>query len=174
MAPVTNAVTRLLFMKYRGPEDFAQADQAVLAEEIRPVGLSQRKARYVIETCRMLLERHQGQVPRSMADLTDLPGVSRRTANMVRMLAYGQPGIIVDGHVNRVSNRTGVVSSKTPYVIERKLQELLPVEYWTRWCFVTIAHGRRICVQRNPHCGVCPILHLCPFGQLLLRDSSKG
>lgn len=159
-----NRITPFLFSKYQGPEEFARADYDILLEEIHDVGLAEAKAGYIIESSRLLLERHNGHVPCSLDELIALPGVGRKIANMVLGNVCGQPAMIVDTHVNRVSHRLGLMSSTNPTIAERQLTAVLPSECWTRWNHLVIAHGRKICVAKNPRCAICPVLHLCPYG----------
>ncbi len=164
-----NRTTKSLFRKYPDPQALARADYETLVDELRNVGLAEPKARYVIEASRILLDRHDGKVPCSMSELLELPGVGRKIASMVLGNACGQPAMIVDTHVNRVSNRLGLTTSTNPAIAERQLKEVLPEQYWTRWNFLMIAHGRAICTARNPRHDVCVVLHLCPTGQAALR-----
>lgn len=166
-----NRTTAVLFPKYPTPEALASADYATLVEEIHDVGLADVKARHVIETSRLLVEKHGGRVPCSMEALLELPGVGRKIANMVLGNACGQPAMIVDTHVARVSERLGLTHGGNPAIAERELKAILPQECWTRWNFLMIAHGRRICTARNPKCPICPVLDLCPCG--LSRTSVK-
>ena len=165
-----NRTTKFLFKKYPTPKNLAVADYDTLVEEIHDVGLADVKAHYIIETSKLLLEKHGGQVPCSMKELTDLPGVGRKIANMVLGNACGQPAMIVDTHVNRVSLRLRLTTSANPTIAERELKQVLPEECWTRWNFLMIAHGRRICVARNPKCSICPVLRLCPYGTRRMMD----
>jgi endonuclease-3 len=167
-----NRTTARLFMRYPGPAELASADYATLVDELHDAGLAEVKAGYLIKTSRILLERYLGQVPCSMPELLELPGVGRKIANMVLGNACGQPAMIVDTHVNRVSNRLGLTHSANPAIVERELKQVLPDEYWTRWNFLMIAHGRHICTARNPRCAGCPVLALCPYGQTRMGNES--
>ena len=159
-----NRTTDYLFREYPTPESLSRADYNRLVERIHDVGLAEPKARYLIETSRLLLARHAGEIPCSIEELTDLPGVGRKIANMVLANACGMPAMIVDTHVNRVSNRLGLAASTNPAIAERQLKAVLPEDRWTRWNYLMIAHGRSICTGRNPRHSVCPVLHLCPTG----------
>lgn len=167
-----NRTTALLFRKYPTPRALAQADYGTLVDELHDVGLAEPKARYVIQTSRILLERHGGAVPCSMSELLELPGVGRKIASMVLGNACGQPAMIVDTHVNRVSYRLGLTSSTNPAIAERQLKDVLPEQCWTRWNFLIIAHGRAICTARNPKHAICPVLELCPTGLAALSRAA--
>ncbi|MHB0997884.1 MAG: endonuclease III domain-containing protein [Armatimonadota bacterium] len=159
-----NRVTKTLFKKYPTPESLAVADYDTLFVELHDLGLADVKARYLIETSKILQQRYNSTIPCSMKELTDLPGVGRKIANMVLGNACNQPAMIVDTHVNRVSYRLGLTGSTNPVIADRELKDVLPEECWTRWNFLMIAHGRRICVARNPRCAMCQVLHQCPYG----------
>jgi endonuclease-3 len=156
-----NQVTAELFRKYRSAQDFARANTAVLEQEIRPTGFYKNKAQLVIGCCRCLVDAYHGQTPRSLDELTTLPGVGRKTANMVLGNAFGIPGIAVDTHVLRVANRLGLVNSQNVDQVEKALMLQLRRERWVEFTNAAILHGRETCTARNPHCGQCPLFEVC-------------
>jgi len=158
-----NVVTAELFRKYRAAKDYAAAAPAALAAEIRRIGLFRSKAKNIQACCRKLVERHGGEVPRTMEELTQLDGVGRKTANVVLGNAFDiNAGIVVDTHVARLAGRLGLTVEKTPEKIEPALQKLLPQDQWTLFSHWLIWHGRRRCFARKPDCASCEIEHLCP------------
>lgn len=158
-----NQVTASLFQKYRTVRDYAEADLEELAEDIRPTGFFQQKARYIKEAARLILEKFGGEVPRTMEELLELPGVARKTANIVLANAYGKvEGIPVDTHVRRLAQRLGFTKEKDPQKIEQDLMALLPREDWAVVPYVLQAHGRKVCKARKPLCDQCVVAHLCP------------
>lgn len=163
-----NEVTATLFRKYRGPEAFAAADPAVLEQDIRPTGFFRNKTKSLIGAAKMLQERYGGQVPRTMAEMLALPGVQRKTANVVLGTAYGIPtGITVDTHVSRNAVRMGLTPAPTTASvntdkIERDLMALVPQEEWIFFGHAMIWHGRRVCTARKANCGECRLLDVCP------------
>ena len=160
-----NEVTARLFPRWNTPEDFASLDENELAEAIRDCGLYRTKSRNLIALSRRLLEEHGGQVPADREALERLPGVGRKTANVVLSNAFGQPAIAVDTHVFRVANRLGLVRAKTPWEAEQQLMETIPKELWSQAHHWLIHHGRALCHARRPRCGECPLLALCPYGR---------
>jgi len=158
------AVTAELFPRFPSAEDYAEADREEIEEIVRPTGFYRNKAKYVQEMARRIIEEHDGRVPDTMEELTDLPGVARKTANVVLTNAFGKiEGVVVDTHVKRVSRRLGLVESKTPPAIEKELMELLPREQWGPFAWRLIRHGRAVCHgRRDPECEACPIAELCP------------
>jgi len=158
-----NQVTEGLFRTYRTVADYAAADPAGLEREIHPTGFFRAKTKAVLGMARALVERHGGEVPRTLAELTALPGVGRKTANVVLGNAFGIPGIAVDTHVFRVSQRLGLAKADEPDRIEAQLMEVIPRAAWTRFCHLLQAHGRRVCLARNPACPTCPVRALCPW-----------
>jgi endonuclease-3 len=157
-----NQVTRDLFRKYPDARAYAEADLPALENDIRSTGFFRNKARNIIAAARTIVEDHEGEVPRSMEELTALPGVGRKTANVVRGNAFGLQGMVVDTHVKRVSFRLGWTAEKDPEKIERDLSRLLPEERWSQASHVLIFHGRRICKAPVPSCSGCPVLEYCP------------
>lgn len=160
-----NMVTPVLFAKYRSAEDYASADRAELEEIIRSTGFYRAKANNLIGMGQALCERFGGEVPRRMEDLVTLPGVGRKTANVVLGNAFGIPGLTVDTHFKRLTTRFGWTRQTDPVKIEREVGELIPKKEWTIFSHRVIWHGRRICHAIRPACGVCPLAALCPsFG----------
>ena len=158
-----NVVTSNLFRKYRTWEDYASAPASELEADIRPTGFFRNKAKSIQGACRQIGERHGGRVPRSMEELLELPGVARKTANVVLGNAYRiASGVVVDTHVSRLSARLGLSSEKAPEKIERDLKGLLPESVWIDFSHLLIAHGRKVCKARNPACGECVLNKLCP------------
>lgn len=168
-----NRISPSLFRKYPTPEAFADADYDTLVEELHDVGLADVKAKYVIASSRLIAEEFVGQVPCSMHELLELPGVGRKVANMVLGHVCGQPSMIVDTHVARVSYRLGFTDSTNPAVAERELKAILPPEYWTHWNHLMIAHGRAICTARIPKHAICPVLQLCPYGLRAMAEREE-
>ncbi|MBO2520910.1 MAG: endonuclease III [Firmicutes bacterium] len=161
-----NMVTERLFAKYNTPEAFAALPYEVLEEEIKEIGLYRNKAKHIIEMSRRLLEAFDGEVPQDRDALQTLPGVGRKTANVVVSNAFGIPAIAVDTHVFRVANRLGLArGAKTPLETEKQLMRNIPRELWSAAHHWLIHHGRRVCHARNPRCGQCPLLELCPEGK---------
>lgn len=158
-----NQVTAELFKKYRSAQDFARANPATLEQEIRPTGFYKNKAQLVISCCQRLVDAYHGQIPRSFDELATLPGVGRKTANMVLGNAFGIPGIAVDTHVLRVANRLGLVNSQNVDRVEKALMQQLPKERWVEFTNAAILHGRETCTARNPHCGRCVLFAVCKW-----------
>jgi endonuclease III len=164
-----NEVTETLFRKYRTPEDYLRVPEEELAADLKPTGFFNQKTRAVRGACRMIIEEFGGRVPDSMADLVKLPGVARKTANIVLGNSYPEMlatdpdvGIAVDTHVRRVSQRLGFTEQKDPTKIERDLMELLPKDEWFGFSYLLIDHGRALCKAPTPTCEPCPVNHLCP------------
>lgn len=158
-----NLVTADLFRKYRTWEDYASAPSAELERDIHSTGFFRNKAKAIQGACRMIGERHGGRVPDSMEELLELPGVARKTANVVLGNAYGIPsGVVVDTHVARLSERLGLSAEKQPEKIERDLASLVPESDWIIFPHLLIAHGRKVCKARTPLCAECPVAKLCP------------
>jgi len=157
-----NIVTADLFVKYPSVEAFAAADLKELEEDIRPTGFYHNKAKNIIECARKLLEKHGGEVPRTIEELVELPGVGRKTANVIRGNIYHQPSIVVDTHVKRISKKLGLTKQEDPEKIEFELMEVLPEEYWILYNIHIIQLGRTICTARSPKCGECFMREICP------------
>jgi endonuclease III len=158
-----NEITPALFKKYRKPEDWARADRARLEDEIRKVTFYRNKTKAIQACCRELVERFGSRVPERLEDLLTLPGVGRKTANILRGNAFGQPAIGVDRHVARVSQRLELTEETDPDTIEFDLNPVVPDEHKVKFCYLLQAHGRTICLARKPDCPACPIKHLCPY-----------
>ncbi len=156
-----NQVTPALFRRYRTAADFAKAEQPELEGLIKSTGFFKSKARNIIGCCRALLERFHGEVPDTMEALVTLPGVGRKTANVVLGNHFGKPAVIVDTHVIRVSRRLGLSASEDPARIEEDLQRLLPSGEWTAGSQRLLLHGRYVCLARAPKCPACGVYHLC-------------
>jgi endonuclease-3 len=158
-----NEITHDLFRKYRCAEDYAKAEPAGLEDDIRSSGFFRMKAKNLIGMGRALVEEHGGEVPRDMEALVRLPGVARKTANVVLGTAFGMAeGVVVDTHVKRLALRLGLSASDRPEQIERDLMAVLPVEEWIFAAHALIWHGRRVCVARRPLCSSCGLSELCP------------
>jgi endonuclease-3 len=158
-----NRATRRLFPVANTPTKLLALGEAGLAEHIRTIGLYRTKAKNLLATCRILLERHDGQVPRSREALEALPGVGRKTANVVLNVAFGEPTCAVDTHIFRVGNRTGLAPGKTPLAVEQQLMRRVPKEFLTDAHHWLILHGRYVCVARTPKCWQCAIAAQCGF-----------
>jgi len=158
-----NQVTPALFERYRTPEDYANADLRELEQAIKPTGFYRAKAKSIRESCRMMVDRFGSQVPRTMEELTSLPGVARKTANVVLSNAFRvDEGITVDTHVMRVARRLGFTEQKYREKIEQDLMRLFPREQWFPLSNLLIAHGRKVCTARKPNCAGCVVSTLCP------------
>jgi endonuclease III len=158
-----NRVTESLFSKYRTAEDYADSTPDELEEDIRPTGFYRNKARSLRGMASALVEEHGGEVPRMMSELVALPGVGRKTANVVLGNAFGvNEGIVVDTHVRRVSGRLGLTESRDPVKIEQELMRLVPEGDWTSFSHLLILHGRRTCKARKPDCPNCILNDICP------------
>lgn len=165
-----NLVTPSLFAKYRQPRDYAAAPPAELESAIRSTGFFRSKTRSLRAAAAAIEERHGGKVPETMAALHGLPGVGRKTANVVLGNAFGKDeGVVVDTHVTRVSQRLRLTKQTDPEKIEADLMKLVPRKHWTIWSHWLIWHGRRRCFARKPDCGQCEIFQLCPSGKVFLR-----
>jgi endonuclease-3 len=159
---MVNQVTPELFAKYPDPETLATAQAARIESLIHRTGFFRQKTKSLQKAARGVVEHHGGKVPSEMEALTKLPGVGRKTANVVRGTAFGLPAIFVDTHVARLSNRLGLTLSDDPKQIEIDLGNLLPPKQWTAFAHRLIHHGRRICAARKPRCSVCPVARWCP------------
>ena len=158
-----NVVTKSLFKKYKTAEDYANADLGELEEAVRSTGFYRNKAKNIKRSGRMLVEKYDSQVPRTMNELLELPGVARKTANIVLSNAYGViEGIAVDTHVRRLSKRLGLTENKNPNKIEADLMLIVPKSHWKRITDLLIFHGRNVCMARKPKCGSCGLNKICP------------
>ncbi|MBO1111964.1 endonuclease III [Bordetella petrii] len=163
-----NLATRKFFPRYGTPQAMLALGEDGLAEYIKTIGLYRTKAKNAIATCRLLIERHGGAVPQTREALEALPGVGRKTANVVLNTAFGQPTMAVDTHIFRVSNRTGIAPGKNVLEVEHKLEKFVPAEYMQDAHHWLILHGRYVCVARKPKCPQCGIADLCEFKQKTL------
>ena len=161
-----NRVTERLFEKYRRPEDYLAVPQEELENDIRATGFFRQKTKSLRGTMKMLLEEFDGRVPERMSDLLRLPGVARKTANVVIAERGEAQGIVVDTHVRRLSQRLGLTRQDDPVKIERDLMRLVPRRYWNVFPHLLIWHGRRVCLARRPRCEVCVLNDLCPASRV--------
>jgi endonuclease III len=161
-----NRVTETLFKKYRGPEDYLAVPPEELERDIFATGFYRQKARWLRGTMRMLVEEYDGRVPRRLDDLVRLPGVARKTANVVATELGDPQGIVVDTHVRRLSQRLGLTRNADPVRIERDLQRLVPRREWGLFPHLLIWHGRRVCIARAPRCEDCVLTDLCPSSRV--------
>lgn len=160
---VVNATTLRLFKKYKTAADYAGADLETLIQEISPVSFPANKAKYIRQACKILVEKYHGKVPNTMAELVELPGIGRKTANAILINAFGKvEGIVVDTHVIRLSYRLGWTKSKNPEKIEQDLMKILPKDDWARITWLLKEHGRAICKAPVPTCSRCVLESHCP------------
>jgi endonuclease-3 len=158
-----NELTKTLFKKYRTAKNYANADLKELEQDIKPSGFYHNKARNIQKCCKMLVEKFHSQVPKTMDDLLELPGVARKTANIVQQNAYGVvEGIAVDTHVRRTSKRLGLTDEEDPEKIEQDLMEIVPKNKWGKITDLLITLGRRVCVAKKPKCAECVLNKICP------------
>ena len=157
-----NIVTRKLFKKYRTVRAFAQADPDIFQRDIASVGFFRNKTKSIIGCAKLLVDRFDGQVPQRMDELLSLPGVGRKTANVILGNVFGIPGIVVDTHVGRLSRRLGLSAQNDPDKVEQDLMELLAEDCWTMFSHLLVFHGRKVCLARKAKCDLCPVSGLCP------------
>lgn len=158
-----NIVTRTLFRKYKKTEDYAKASLRELEREIKSTGFYRNKARHIRATCQVLVEKYESRVPKTMEELLELPGVARKTANIVLQNAFGiVDGIAVDTHVRRLSARLGLTRNRDPNRIEHDLMRIVPRKSWMQFTDLLIFHGRRVCEAKKPKCSTCVLNTLCP------------
>lgn len=157
-----NEVTPVLFARYPAPGDLVAADQREVERIIRPTGFFRQKTKAIMAAARDVAEHHGGQVPATMEELTKLPGVGRKTANVILGNAFSTPGVVVDTHVRRLSARLGLTLNRDPDRIEQDLMASVPRPEWTHFSDLLIFHGRRICKAQRPACQICPVRRLCP------------
>lgn len=158
-----NIVTKTLFKKYTKPEDYANANIAELEQDIKSTGFYHNKAKNIQNCCKLLAEKHHSQIPKTMEELVELPGVARKTANIVLYGAYGIiVGVAVDTHVRRLSQRLGLTENQDPEKIEKDLMNLTPKEKWMRLADLLVFHGRRVCNAKKPQCNTCVLNQICP------------
>ncbi|MBZ9606444.1 endonuclease III [Clostridium estertheticum] len=158
-----NIVTKKLYKKYNTPESMIALSDLELGEKIKSCGFYNNKSKNILGATKLILEKYNGEVPSTMEELMDLPGVGRKTANVVLSNAFGIPAIAVDTHVFRVSNRIGLAPGKNVYEVEQKLMKNIPKKMWSDAHHYIIWHGRKICKARKPNCEVCPIAPYCEF-----------
>lgn len=168
-----NKITQKLFAKYPRPTDFIKLEPTVLEQEIKGVGIFRNKSKNIIETSRMIVDKFGGKVPENMEQLIQLPGVGRKTANVVLANAFNIPAIAVDTHVFRVSNRIGIANSKTPDGTEMDLQKNIPKHNWSQAHHWLIFHGRRVCHAKKPACISCVIEDICNYSKEKVRGGEK-
>ncbi|GIP37405.1 endonuclease III [Paenibacillus sp. J31TS4] len=170
-----NKVTATLFEKYKSPEDYLAVPLEELEQDIKRIGLYRNKAKHIQQLCRMLLAEYGGEVPSSHAELVKLPGVGRKTANVVVSNAFGEPAIAVDTHVERVSKRLGLAAETDSVLeVEKKLMKQVPREEWTLTHHRLIFFGRYHCKAQSPLCGSCPLLHLCKEGKRRMKAAGNA
>lgn len=157
-----NIVTPALFARYPNARAFAEADRGELETAIQSTGFFRNKARNIIACCQQIQEKHGGEVPNTMEDLVQLPGVGRKTANVVLGNAFDVPGITVDTHVLRLSHRMGLTKQRDAYKVEQDLMRLIPKKEWTMFSHRMIFHGRQVCFARKPNCPGCLLAEVCP------------
>lgn len=167
---IVNRVTEQLFKKYPTVDAFAEAELSVLEADIRSTGFYRNKAKNIKGCCQSLVAQHGGQVPNSLQALVALEGVGRKTANVVLGNVFGIPGMVVDTHVARISQRLELTEETDPVKIEFALMEILPQEYWVQFSHQLIYHGRKVCKARGPRHQICPLLHLCPSGKTAMAS----
>jgi endonuclease-3 len=166
-----NKATRTLFVAAPTPQRMLALGTEGVERHVRTIGLYRAKTRHLLETCRILIEQHGGEVPRDRAALEALPGVGRKTANVILNVAFGEPTLAVDTHVFRVSNRTGLAPGKNPLAVELKLLERVPRKYLDEAHHWLILHGRYVCLARMPQCGVCAVAATCDFFKSLPAEA---
>jgi len=169
-----NKVTKKLFKKYRTAADYANAPPGELEEDIRSTGFFRNKAKSLRNCGAALLEKHQAEVPDNLEELVKLPGIGRKTANVILGTAFNTPGIVVDTHVGRISQRLGLTQQRDPVKIEFDLMELIPQEKWTLFSHQLIQHGRKVCKARKPKCSECPLLEHCDHGQQAVDSRQRS
>ena len=160
-----NLATDELYQYANTPQSIFKLGQKGLERYVKSIGLYRTKAKNILATCKLLIDNHAGEVPRTREALEALPGVGRKTANVVLNIAFGEPTIAVDTHLFRIGNRTGLAPGKTPLEVEERLLKFVPAEYMQHAHHWLILHGRYVCMARNPKCGECLIADLCEFRQ---------
>jgi len=165
-----NKVTENLFKEYRTPEDFLKMSEDELMEKIKSIGFYRNKSKNILATCKILVEKYGGKVPDVIEELMELPGVGRKTANVVISNAFGKDAIAVDTHVFRVSNRIGIAKSDDVLDTEKQLMENIEKNMWSKAHHLLIFHGRRICKARKPQCNKCPLTEYCLYYRKSIRD----
>ena len=165
-----NMVTKDLFAECKKAEDYVTLTNQEMEEKIKSCNYYKNKSKHIIKSCQILLDKHEGQVPDNREALMELPGVGRKTANVVLSNAFGKPAIAVDTHVNRVSNRLGLAKSEDPLQTERQLMEVIPQKQWSDAHHWLILHGRRICKARKPSCEECNLTKWCRYYQAFSKE----
>ncbi len=158
-----NIVAKDLYKKYKTAEDFANADLSELEQDIKSTGFYRNKAKNIIACCKQLVEKYDGKIPDNMEALLQLPGVGRKTANLVLYEIYGIQGVVVDTHAKRLSNHIGLTKNQDPEKIEYDLQKIVPKERWADFCHRLVFHGREVCNARKPDCENCRINSFCDY-----------
>lgn len=158
-----NIVCKDLFQKYHGPADFLKVPLEELERDIQPCGFYRNKAKNIMHACQVLMERHGGEVPRTIEELVQLGGVGRKTANVVLGECFGHQGVIVDTHCTRLATRMGFTKAQDPVKIEQELMKVWPPEHWTMMSHYMVHHGRAVCQARKPMCSACVVRDCCPF-----------
>ncbi len=158
-----NQVTPVLFKRLKTPADFVATPRKTIEKLIRPTGFFHNKAKNIKNCAKVLVDRHSGQIPQTLEEMVKLPGVGRKTANVVLGAAFGIPGVVVDTHVARISNRLGLTENKDPVKIEFDLMNIIPKKDWNDFCLRLIFFGRSTCTARKPKCPHCPLKDLCPW-----------
>lgn len=171
---MVNKCTRVLFPVANTPAQFAAMDEEALLPYIKSCGFYRTKGKHILETARLLMSEYGGEVPADLEKLRTLPGVGRKTANVVASNAFGIPAIAVDTHVFRVSNRIGLARASTVEKTEEQLQKAIPREDWGAAHHWLIYHGRRICSARKPRCEICPLAGLCEYHRKIAREAAKS
>ena len=169
-----NKATRRLFPRANTPQAILALGQEGLEAHLKTIGLFRSKARHLLKTCQLLVERYGGEVPRTREALEALPGVGRKTANVVLNVAFGEPTMAVDTHLFRLGNRTGLAQGKTPLAVELKLLKRIPAAYLVDAHHWLILHGRYVCQARRPHCWQCAVSDCCDYRPKTLRPSAAG
>ena len=169
-----NLVTPELFRRYPSPADLAAADPAAVEQIIKPTGFFRLKTRRIIDASRRMVELFGGVVPNNLDDLVKLPGIGRKTANVILGVGFGVPGFAVDTHVTRLTNRLGLVKTRDPVKIEHQVCAMVPKEEWTGLSLRLILHGRRICVARRPRCEECVLNDFCPSSSTRPKRRSRS
>jgi len=158
-----NIVAKTLYAKYKTAQDFANADTKELEENIKSTGFYRNKTKNIIACCKILVEKYNEKIPDNMEELLELPGVGRKTANLVLYEVYGVQGVVVDTHAIRLSNRIGLTKNKDPEKIEYDLQKIIPRSRWADFCHMLVFHGRAVCKARKPECEMCEISQYCTY-----------
>ena len=166
-----NRVTAVLFGKFPEPRDLADADIQAVEKIVHSTGFFHEKAKYCRETARIIVKKYDGKIPSSMEELLILPGVGRKSANVIRGFCFGKPAVIADTHFIRVALRTGIAEGENPEYLEKKIQDIVPSEQLTRLSMLFNAHGRTVCRARKPNCGSCPIGQNCESYSELYKKS---